>query len=166
MHTDLTSVNNTSSYSMLTGIEMAFSAIEKAISEHCNGPLYRAKAINFDNHFKLTTNFTRSHPLTLQFPSLSINALRYSFYRNTPFLWNSISFEILSADSNSLFCSRLRYHLFFCILLFLFVACVYVLVFFVFVSRDHLVQALPFVCMPLKLIMIYNICIFDFPVVI
>ena len=39
--------------------------------------MQRQTAINFDNHFKLITNFTRSHPLTLQIPSSSINALHH-----------------------------------------------------------------------------------------
>ena len=68
--------------------------------------------INFNNHFQFNTNSTRSHPLTLQIPSSSINALRYSFYGNAPFLWNSIPYEILSSESNSLFRSRLRNYLF------------------------------------------------------
>ena len=64
--------------------------------------------INFYHHFDFNTNPTRSHPLTLKSRSSSINAFRYSFFVNTPFEWNSIPYEILSASLRS----RLRYYLF------------------------------------------------------
>ena len=67
--------------------------------------------INFCCHFDLNITATRSHPLTLQTLSSSINAFRYSFFVNTPFIWNSIPYEILSASLNT-FRSRLRCYLF------------------------------------------------------
>ena len=73
--------------------------------------LQKQTPIGLNHRFHLNTNSTRSHPLTLQIPTSSINALRYSFYVNTSFLWNSIPYEIL-LQSNSLFRSQLHYHLF------------------------------------------------------
>ena len=86
--------------------------------------MQRQTAINFDDCFKLMTNFKRSHPLTLQIQSSSINALRYSFYGSTfYFVHGFVAIYLIN---------------FFCF-------CLCVCVVFVFVSRDHLVQALPFV---------------------
>jgi len=46
--------------------------------------LQKQTPFNLNHHFHLNTNSTQSHPLTLQIPTSSINALRYSFYVNTP----------------------------------------------------------------------------------
>ena len=73
--------------------------------------LHKQTPIIFSHHFGFNTNSTRSHPLALKIRSSSINAFRYSFYVNAPFVWNSIPYEILSLSSNSLFRSRLRCHL-------------------------------------------------------
>ena len=73
--------------------------------------LHKQTPIIFSHHFGFNTNSTRSHPLALKIRSSSINAFRYSFYVNAPFVWNSIPYEILSLSSNSLFRSWLRCHL-------------------------------------------------------
>ena len=72
---------------------------------------HKQTPINSCHRFDLNTNSTRSHPLTLQTRSTSIYAFRYSLYVNTPFVWNSIPYEILSLPSH-LFRSRLRCYLF------------------------------------------------------
>ena len=58
--------------------------------------MHKQTPINSCHHFNLNTNSTRSHPLTLQTRCSFIYAaaFRYSFYVNTPFVWNSIPYEI------------------------------------------------------------------------
>ena len=56
--------------------------------------MHKQTPINSCHYFNLNINTTRSHPLTLRTRSSSINAFRYSFYMNTPFVWNSIPYEI------------------------------------------------------------------------
>ena len=78
---------------------MALSGILKTVPWYCNGLFHYPE----DDRLHFNTNPTRSYPLTLQIPSASINSLRYSFYGNTPFIWNSVLYEILSTDLNSFF---------------------------------------------------------------
>ena len=109
--------------------------------------------INFCHHFNFNTNTTRSHPLTLQTWSSSMNTFRYSLFMSIPFVW---TYEILSTSLNS-FRLRLWHYLFswypyncFCLYLLLASHCLYnafcavcVCIFFL---GDHLVQALSLLC--------------------
>ena len=62
--------------------------------------LHNFTPIKFSGYFQLNDFSTHSHPLTiLPFPS-SINAFCYSFFVNSVFFWNSISFDVLSAPLN------------------------------------------------------------------
>ena len=64
---------------------------------------------NSTKHFQLSNNnFTRSHPLTIQPISSSINSYRYSFFVNSPFLWNTIPYVILKIKQSSSFRVALR----------------------------------------------------------
>ena len=74
--------------------------------------LHKKVSIPFDSHFKFRDNNTRSHPLSLVASSSSINAYRYSFFINSPFLWNSIPFEILQIAKSVSFRLALRRFLF------------------------------------------------------
>ena len=66
----------------------------------------------FSNFFKLKPNSsTRSHQLTLQPISSSINAFRYSFFVNSIFLWNRIPLDILSIVCKHRFRCKLRSYL-------------------------------------------------------
>ena len=51
--------------------------------------------IPFNSHFKFSSTNTRSHSLSLTTSSSTINAYRFSFFINSPFLWNSEPVEIL-----------------------------------------------------------------------
>jgi len=123
----------------MTAWRRAYVGIATTISE-CHSIMHKY----FCYHFDFNTNVTQSHPLTLQTQSSSINALRYSFYMNTPFVWNSIPYKILSLPSSSLdhgstpiclpnisFCSK---SMFLCCC---FLYCVF---------GDHLVQAVSLLC--------------------
>ena len=64
---------------------------------------------NSTKHFQLSNNnFTRSHPLTIQPISSSINSYRCSFFVNSPFLWNTIPYVILKIKQSSSFRVALR----------------------------------------------------------
>ena len=73
--------------------------------------LHKQTLIFFSHRFGFNTNSTRSHPLILKTQSSPINAYRYLFYVNSPFVWNSILYEILSLLSNFLFRSQIRCYL-------------------------------------------------------
>ena len=67
----------------------------------------------FKDYFKLKPNFssTRSHQLTIQRISSSINAFRYSFFVNLIFLWNHIPLDILSIVCKHIFHCKLHSYL-------------------------------------------------------
>ena len=67
---------------------------------------------NFVNHFQLSNAPTRSNPLSIQPIQSSINSYRYSFFINSPFLWNSIPYVILRIKQSGPFCLALRRYLF------------------------------------------------------
>ena len=52
--------------------------------------------IKFSDYFQYNELTTRSHPLTIYPISSSINGYQYSFFVNTIFLWNSITYDVLS----------------------------------------------------------------------
>ena len=67
--------------------------------------------INPTSYFKFNTCDTRSHSLTLCTSHSTINAFRYSFYINAPFLWNQVPYDVLSLPPKS-FGLKLCLHLF------------------------------------------------------
>ena len=73
---------------------------------------HKRTAINFSRYFHFNTLATRSHALTLNLASSTINAFRHSFFVTTPFLWNSIPFEILSQRTAGSFKTTLKHYLF------------------------------------------------------
>ena len=74
--------------------------------------LHKRVAIPFSQYFQFSTTTTRSHPMTLCVPSSTINPRRYSFFVNTPFLWNSIPLRILQLPDAAAFWSALCHFLF------------------------------------------------------
>ena len=59
--------------------------------------------LDFDTYFKYRISVTRSHDGTLVIPSSRINAFRYSFFVNVPFLWNSLPAKVINCPSYSSF---------------------------------------------------------------
>ena len=51
--------------------------------------------IRFDDYLRFNKSSTRSHRFTLCCTRSRINAFRYSFFINIPFLWNTIPFDYL-----------------------------------------------------------------------
>ena len=68
-------------------------------------------SINFYDYYRCNTSCTRSHKLSVVPLPSSINSHRYSFFVNTAFLWNTVSFDILSIKSVNFF-RRAIYRLF------------------------------------------------------
>ena len=68
-------------------------------------------SINFYNYYHCNTSYTRSHKLSVVPLPSSVNSHRYSFFVNTAFLWNTVSFDILSIKSVNSF-RRAIYRLF------------------------------------------------------
>ena len=76
--------------------------------------LHKTTAIDFSRYFHLNTLATRSHSLTLNLLSSTINAFRHSFFVASPLLWNSMPFDILSQPAAPIFKYKLK-HFLFCI---------------------------------------------------
>ena len=74
--------------------------------------LHGTTSINFAHYFQFNTLVTRSHHLTLNLVSSTINAFWHSFFIAIPFLWNSIPYEILSQSVAQLFKYKLKHFLF------------------------------------------------------
>jgi len=70
--------------------------------------LHGLSPISFNEHFQFNSFPTRSHPLTLMIKNSTINVCRYSFFINTPFIWNQIPYGILSKLSSLAFRQQLR----------------------------------------------------------
>ena len=70
--------------------------------------LHDRVSIPFNSHFKFSSTNTRSHSLSLTTSSSTINAYRFSFFINSPFLWNSIPVEILQISKAIPFRMALR----------------------------------------------------------
>ena len=75
--------------------------------------LHQATAIDFSSYFHFNNLPTRSHPLTLNLVSSSINAFRHSFFVASPLLWNSVPPDILSQPAAPIFKQKLKHFLFY-----------------------------------------------------
>ena len=69
---------------------------------------YNRHSISFSDHFHLSN----VHPLHIRPASSTINSYRYSFFINSPFLWNTIPYNILKITQTNLFRSALCRFLF------------------------------------------------------
>ena len=74
--------------------------------------LHNRVAIPFSKYFQFSTTVTRSHPMSLFIPSSTINSRRFSFFINSPFLWNTIPHRILKLTNPVAFRTALRRFLF------------------------------------------------------
>ena len=70
--------------------------------------LHNRVAIPFSKYFQFSTTVTRSHPMSLFIPSSTINSRRFSFFINSPFLWNTIPHRILKLTNPAAFRTALR----------------------------------------------------------
>ena len=70
--------------------------------------IHHRTCIHSPNYFQFNTTVTRTHPLTLNLPTSTINAFRHSFFVSVCFLWNGIPEAILAAKCVT---SKLRHHL-------------------------------------------------------
>ena len=60
------------------------------------------------DYFQFNSSTTRSHALSIQPVTSTINSYRYSFFVNSVFLWNHVPFNILSIVNKALFRCKLR----------------------------------------------------------
>ena len=66
-------------------------------------------SIPFNSLFKFSDKCTRSHSLSIATISSTINAYRYSFFFvNSPFVWNSVTAEVLQIKNSGLFRAALK----------------------------------------------------------
>ena len=70
--------------------------------------LHNRNSISFSDHF----HPSKVHPLNIQPASSTINSYCYSFFIDSPFLWNTIPYYILKITQTSPFRSALRRFLF------------------------------------------------------
>lgn len=74
--------------------------------------VHQHSCIDFNRYFTVLSTCTRSHCLSLFCRQASINAFRYSFFVNSIFLWNCVSYSILSIRDRVSFKSQLFSFLF------------------------------------------------------
>ena len=65
-------------------------------------------AIPFKEHFSMTNRHSCSNAFLIDTSISTINPYRYSFFINSPFLWNSVPARILQISHAKLFRSALR----------------------------------------------------------
>ena len=63
--------------------------------------------IDFNLYFSYASHISRHHSLALSCIHSRVNSFRYSFLVNTPFLWNSLSSDIVDCPSYTSFKSKL-----------------------------------------------------------
>ena len=64
--------------------------------------------LNFNDYLCFNQSSTRSHSLTLRCTRSRINSLRYSFFVNIPFLWNTIPYDIVNSTLYAAFKYKLK----------------------------------------------------------
>ena len=74
--------------------------------------LHHRNSLSFHEHYHLSGTSTKSHPLSIRPVTSTINSYRFSFFVNSPFLWNSIPYAILQLKKSTMFRSALRRCLF------------------------------------------------------
>ena len=74
--------------------------------------LHHRNSTPFSEHFQLSQVSTRSHPLSIQLDTSSINSFHYSVFVNSPFWWNTIPHAILQIKKSNLFRAALHHFLF------------------------------------------------------
>ena len=79
---------------------------------HVHDSLHHRSSLPFHNHFQLPETTTRSHPLLIRPIISTINSYRFSFFVNSPFLWNTIPHSILQIKKSNVFCAALCRFLF------------------------------------------------------
>ena len=60
-------------------------------------------AIPFNRHFSRSNRHSCANPLLIDTSTSSINPYRYSFFINSPFLWNTVPARILQISHTELF---------------------------------------------------------------
>ena len=65
-------------------------------------------AIPFKKHFTMSNRHSCANPFSIDISMSTINPYRYSFFINSPFLWNTIPSKILQISHTKLFRSALR----------------------------------------------------------
>jgi len=61
--------------------------------------IHNKVAINLNNFCSFVSSCTRHHSLCIVPLQTTINSFRFSFFGNTPFIWNKIPFNILSLSN-------------------------------------------------------------------
>ena len=75
----------------------------------------RLDCIKFSDYFSYSKRSVRNcHSLQLPFTSSRINAFRYSFFVNSPFLWNKLPSSVVCSTSLPSFKHQLFYHIMSC----------------------------------------------------
>ena len=65
-------------------------------------------AIPFKKHFTMSNRHSCANPFSIDISISTINPNRYSFFINSPFLWNTIPSKILQISHTKLFRSALQ----------------------------------------------------------
>ena len=65
--------------------------------------IHNLDCLNFNDYLCFNQSSTRSHSLTLRCTRSRINSFRYFFFVNIPFLWNTISYDIVNSTSYAAF---------------------------------------------------------------
>ena len=75
----------------------------------------RLDCIKFSDYFSYSTRSVRNcHSLQLSYTSSRINAFRYSFFVNSPFLWNKLPSSVVCSTSLPSFKHQLFNHIISC----------------------------------------------------
>ena len=61
-----------------------------------------------EKYFSFKTRASRQHGMILNIPQSRVNASRYSYFINAPFIWNKLSAYIVEASSLKIFKSQLQ----------------------------------------------------------
>ena len=69
-------------------------------------------AVKFSDFCSFVSSCMKRHSLSILPLQSTINALRYSFLGNTPFIWNNIPFDILSSSNRTAFRHAVKHYFF------------------------------------------------------
>ena len=76
--------------------------------DYIHSMFHKGNSLSFHDYIQFNSSTTRSHALSIQPITSTINYYRYSFFVNTVFLWNRVPFNILTIVNKALFRCKLR----------------------------------------------------------
>ena len=92
---------------MLTCCQL-YKIVNNLACSHAAKIVNNLDCLSFNDYFTFNHSVTRSHRLNVNYLSSRVHAFRYSFFVNSPFLWNALPLDIAQSRSYCSFKKSLK----------------------------------------------------------